>query len=107
MTGTVRLIFKPLLPVFPLFGAIEISLASKPEVDFDLRVIGNDITLVPGAAPALRTFLKNILNMVMVGPPGRSPSCRRSSVFVFSHLASGRPCTATVGRFERHLPFRV
>jgi Ca2+-dependent lipid-binding protein len=49
VSGCVRLIFKPLLPYFPLFGAIEISLASKPEVDFDLRVIGSDITLVPGA----------------------------------------------------------
>ena len=34
LSGCVRLIFKPLLTYFPLFGAIEISLASKPQVSF-------------------------------------------------------------------------
>ena len=38
LSGCVRLVFKPLLTYFPLFGAIEISLASKPQVSFDQRV---------------------------------------------------------------------
>jgi Ca2+-dependent lipid-binding protein len=36
LSGCVRLIFKPLLTYFPLFGAIEISLASKPQVSFGM-----------------------------------------------------------------------
>eukprot|EP00854_Cymbomonas_tetramitiformis_P020251 gene20251-24251_t len=47
-TACVRLIFSPLLPYFPCFGAISVSLASRPNLDFDLRVVGSDITLVPG-----------------------------------------------------------
>ena len=107
VSGCVRLIFKPLLTYFPLFGAIEISLASKPQVrgqracphaqlgipetgsradsgippaasrlssnsltqvDFDLRALGGDITLLPGVAVVLRAFLKNLLASFMVGP---------------------------------------
>lgn len=37
---------------------IEISLATRPKLDFDLRVVGNDITLVPGVAAPLRSLIK-------------------------------------------------
>ena len=43
-----RLIFAPLIGVFPCFGALTIALVEEPSLDFDLRVVGGDITLVPG-----------------------------------------------------------
>ncbi|KAK3271178.1 hypothetical protein CYMTET_20453 [Cymbomonas tetramitiformis] len=67
-TACVRLIFSPLLPYFPCFGAISVSLASRPNLDFDLRVVGSDITLVPGVAPQLKKFLKDILTTLLVWP---------------------------------------
>ena len=47
-TFTLRLIFAPLLGVFPCFGALTIALMDEPQLDFDLRVVGGDVTLVPG-----------------------------------------------------------
>jgi len=65
---TVRLIFHPLLPTFPCFGAISIALMNKPKLDFDLRVVGGDITLVPGLAAPLRTYFKGLIASYLVWP---------------------------------------
>jgi hypothetical protein len=37
-------------------------------VNFDLRVVGSDITLLPGVAAVLKAFLKNLLASFMVWP---------------------------------------
>jgi hypothetical protein len=38
------------------------------QVNFDLRVVGSDITLLPGVAAVLKSFLKNLLASFMVWP---------------------------------------
>jgi len=65
---TLRLIFAPLIGKFPCFGALTIALTEEPEVVFDLRVVGSDITLVPGLAQPLRTYIKALISSYLVWP---------------------------------------
>ncbi|CAA7033956.1 unnamed protein product [Microthlaspi erraticum] len=46
--ATVRVALKPLLPTFPCFGAVVVSLMEKPHVDFGLKVLGGDLMSIPG-----------------------------------------------------------
>ncbi|CAN7141900.1 unnamed protein product [Brassica rapa subsp. narinosa] len=43
-----RVALKPLLPTFPCFGAVVVSLMEKPHVDFGLKVLGGDLMSIPG-----------------------------------------------------------
>jgi hypothetical protein len=65
---TLRLIFAPLIGVFPCFGALTIALVDEPKLDFDLRVVGGDVTLVPGLKESLRTYIKALIASWMVWP---------------------------------------
>lgn len=65
---TLRLIFAPLIGKFPCFGALTIALTEEPDVVFDLRVVGGDITLVPGLAQPLRTYIKALISSYLVWP---------------------------------------
>lgn len=65
---TLRLIFAPLIGKFPCFGALTIALTEEPELLFDLRVVGGDITLVPGLAQPLRTYIKALISSYLVWP---------------------------------------
>lgn len=65
---TIRLIFAPLIGKFPCFGALTIALTEEPEIVFDLRVVGGDITLVPGLAQPLRTYIKALISSYLVWP---------------------------------------
>lgn len=67
-TFTLRLIFAPLIGVFPCFGALTIALVEEPSLDFDLRVVGGDITLVPGISQPLRTYIKALIGSYLVWP---------------------------------------
>ena len=65
---TLRLIFAPLMGVFPCFGALTVALVDEPRLDFDLRVVGGDVTLVPGLKESLRTYIKALIASWMVWP---------------------------------------
>ncbi|PPR99181.1 hypothetical protein GOBAR_AA21484 [Gossypium barbadense] len=52
-TGVFRLIFKPLVNEFPCFGAVCFSLRKKKKLDFTLKVIGGDISTIPGLSDAI------------------------------------------------------
>jgi len=65
---TLRLIFAPLIGKFPCFGALTVTLTEEPELDFDLRVVGGDITLVPGLAQPLRTYINALISSYLVWP---------------------------------------
>lgn len=67
-TFTLRLIFAPLIGVFPCFGALTLSLTEDPNVNFDLRVVGGDITMLPGMAPPLRTYIQALIASFLVWP---------------------------------------
>lgn len=67
-SATVRLAFAPLLPVFPCFGAVSVSLMGRPTLSFDLRVVGGDITLLPGVSAVLKSYFRNLLAAYLVWP---------------------------------------
>ncbi|ESQ40331.1 hypothetical protein EUTSA_v10013165mg [Eutrema salsugineum] len=46
--ATMRVALKPLLPTFPCFGTVVVSLMEKPHVDFGLKVLGGDLMSIPG-----------------------------------------------------------
>ncbi|MQM16832.1 hypothetical protein Taro_049792 [Colocasia esculenta] len=52
-TGVFRLIFKPLMDQFPCFGAVSYSLRDKKKLDFTLKVVGGEISSVPGISDAI------------------------------------------------------
>ncbi|KAL2937502.1 Synaptotagmin-3 [Bienertia sinuspersici] len=41
-------ILKPLVPTFPCFASIVVSLVGQPHVDFGLKILGGDIMSIPG-----------------------------------------------------------
>ncbi|XP_048446390.1 synaptotagmin-3 isoform X2 [Pyrus x bretschneideri] len=43
-----RVTLKPLVPTFPCFASIVVSLLEKPHVDFGIKVLGGDIMAIPG-----------------------------------------------------------
>lgn len=46
--ATPRVHLKPLVPTFPCFASIVVSLMEKPHVDFGLSVLGGDLMSIPG-----------------------------------------------------------
>ncbi|KAL7150921.1 hypothetical protein ABFS83_05G145900 [Erythranthe nasuta] len=58
-TGVFRLIFKPLVDEFPCFGAICYSLRQKKSLDFTLKVVGGDVSSIPGISDALEETIRN------------------------------------------------
>ncbi|KAL1201478.1 Synaptotagmin-3 [Cardamine amara subsp. amara] len=46
--ATMRVALKPLVPTFPCFGMVVVSLMEKPHVDFGLKVLGGDLMSIPG-----------------------------------------------------------
>lgn len=56
-----RIALKPLVPTFPCFANIFVSLMEKPHVDFGVKVLGGDIMAIPGL---YRYVQKNIEKQV-------------------------------------------
>ncbi|VFQ62465.1 unnamed protein product [Cuscuta campestris] len=52
-----RITLKPLVPSFPCFAKILVSLMEKPHVDFGLKLLGGDVMSIPG----LYTFVQEIV----------------------------------------------
>ncbi|KAJ0505269.1 putative C2 domain, synaptotagmin-like mitochondrial-lipid-binding domain, C2 domain superfamily [Helianthus annuus] len=43
-----RITLKPLVPAFPCFSNVVVSLMEKPYVDFGLKILGGDVMSIPG-----------------------------------------------------------
>ncbi|CAK9182900.1 unnamed protein product [Ilex paraguariensis] len=67
LTGVFRLIFKPLVDEFPCFGAICYSLREKKNMTFKLKVVGGDISTIPGISDAIEVSIKYKLLMLIPG----------------------------------------
>lgn len=67
-TGVFRLIFKPLIEELPCFGAVCFSLRQKKKLDFRLKVIGGEISAVPGISDALEDTIKNAIEDSITWP---------------------------------------
>ncbi|KAJ1273131.1 hypothetical protein BS78_06G256900 [Paspalum vaginatum] len=67
-TGLFRLIFKPLVEELPCFGAVCFSLRKKKKLDFRLKVIGGEISGIPGISDALEDTIKNAIEDSITWP---------------------------------------
>ncbi|CAL5438995.1 unnamed protein product [Camellia sinensis] len=67
-TGVFRLIFKPLVDEFPCFGAICYSLREKKKMDFTLKVIGGEITSIPGLSNAIEGTIRDAIEDSITWP---------------------------------------
>ncbi|VVB14032.1 unnamed protein product [Arabis nemorensis] len=67
-TGVFRLIFKPLVDEFPCFGALCYSLREKKGLDFTLKVIGGDLTSIPGISDAIEETIRDAIEDSITWP---------------------------------------
>ncbi|XP_022748217.1 synaptotagmin-1-like isoform X2 [Durio zibethinus] len=61
-----RITLKPLVPSFPCFASIFVSLMEKPHVDFGLKLIGADLMSIPGLYRFVQELIKDqVANMYL------------------------------------------
>ncbi|CAL9101812.1 synaptotagmin-2-like [Musa acuminata AAA Group] len=61
-----RITLKPLVPNFPCFAKILVSLMEKPHVDFGLKLLGADLMSIPGLYRFVQeTIKKQVANMYL------------------------------------------
>lgn len=61
-----RITLKPLVPSFPCFANIFVSLMEKPHVDFGLKLLGADIMAIPGLYRLVQELIKDqVANMYL------------------------------------------
>ncbi|CAO2815601.1 unnamed protein product [Amaranthus hypochondriacus] len=61
-----RISLKPLVPSFPCFANIYVSLMEKPHVDFGLKVLGADLMSIPGLYRFVQELIKDqVANMYL------------------------------------------
>ncbi|EEE68441.1 hypothetical protein OsJ_26818 [Oryza sativa Japonica Group] len=67
-TGVLRLVFKPLVAELPCFGAVCCSLREKSKVDFTLKVIGGEMTAIPGISDAIEGTIRDTIEDQLTWP---------------------------------------
>ncbi|KAF2302053.1 hypothetical protein GH714_031854 [Hevea brasiliensis] len=61
-----RITLKPLVPSFPCFAKIYVSLMEKPHVDFGLKLVGADLMSIPGLYRVVQEIIKDqVANMYL------------------------------------------
>ncbi|XP_015866917.2 synaptotagmin-1 isoform X1 [Ziziphus jujuba] len=61
-----RITLKPLVPSFPCFAKIYVSLMDKPHVDFGLKLLGADLMSIPGLYRFVQELIKDqVANMYL------------------------------------------
>ncbi|CAN1276544.1 SYT2 [Linum perenne] len=61
-----RITLKPLVPSFPCFAKILVSLMEKPHVDFGLKLLGVDLMAIPGIYTLVQETIKDqVANMYL------------------------------------------
>ncbi|KAJ9704429.1 hypothetical protein PVL29_002821 [Vitis rotundifolia] len=61
-----RITMKPLVPSFPCFANIFVSLMEKPHVDFGLKLLGSDLMSIPGLHQFVQELIKEqVANMYL------------------------------------------
>ncbi|XP_057472115.1 synaptotagmin-3-like isoform X1 [Actinidia eriantha] len=63
-----RIILKPLVPTFPCFANIVVSLMDKPHVDFGMKVLGGDIMSIPGLYRFVQETIKKQVAILYLWP---------------------------------------
>uniref|UniRef100_A0A1D1XKJ4 Extended synaptotagmin-3 n=1 Tax=Anthurium amnicola TaxID=1678845 RepID=A0A1D1XKJ4_9ARAE len=67
-TGVFRLIFKPLVDQLPCFGAVSYSLRHKKKLDFTLKVVGGEISSIPGISDAIQETILYAIEDTLTWP---------------------------------------
>ncbi|KAL0557277.1 hypothetical protein IC582_005803 [Cucumis melo] len=61
-----RVALKPLVPAFPCFANIVVSLLEKPHIDFGMKILGGDIMSIPGLYQFVQeTIRKQVSNLYL------------------------------------------
>ena len=68
ISARARITLKPLIAELPCFGALEVSLVSRPDIDFDLKVLGGDLLSIPGLGSWIHSFVEEVLADMIVQP---------------------------------------
>lgn len=63
-----RIILKPLVPSFPCFANISVSLMEKPHVDFGLKLMGLDLMSIPGLYTFVQERIKDQIASMYLWP---------------------------------------
>ncbi|KAF9662112.1 hypothetical protein SADUNF_Sadunf18G0019400 [Salix dunnii] len=63
-----RLVFKPLAEEFPGFGAVSYSLREKKKLDFTLKVVGGEISAIPGLSDAIEETIRDAVEDSITWP---------------------------------------
>ncbi|XP_042952098.1 synaptotagmin-3 isoform X3 [Carya illinoinensis] len=63
-----RIALKPLVPTFPCFSSIVLSLMEKPHVDFGINVLGGDIMSIPGLYRYVQETIKKQIASLYLWP---------------------------------------
>ncbi|KDO50687.1 hypothetical protein CISIN_1g038990mg [Citrus sinensis] len=63
-----RIVLKPLVPAFPCFAGIAVSLMEKPEVDFGLKLVGGDMMAIPGLYQFIQETIRNQISALYLWP---------------------------------------
>ncbi|PON67979.1 Synaptotagmin-like mitochondrial-lipid-binding domain containing protein [Trema orientale] len=66
--STARIALKPLVPSFPCFSNIVVSLMEKPYVDFGLEILGGDIMSIPGLYRFVQETIKRQVASLYLWP---------------------------------------
>lgn len=67
-TGVFRLIFTPLVDKFPCFGAVCYSLREKKNLDFKLKVVGGELSAIPGISDAIEETIRDAIEDSITWP---------------------------------------
>ncbi|XP_030955785.1 synaptotagmin-4 isoform X1 [Quercus lobata] len=67
-TGVFKLIFKPFVDVFPCFGAVSYSLSEKKKLDFTLKIVGGDVSAIPGVSDAIEETIRDAIEDSITWP---------------------------------------
>ncbi|XP_078175106.1 synaptotagmin-2-like [Carex rostrata] len=63
-----RITLKPLVPSFPCFAKIIVSLMDKPHVDFGLKLLGADVMAIPGLYRVVQEIIKTQVAKMYLWP---------------------------------------
>ncbi|KAF5448977.1 hypothetical protein F2P56_029467 [Juglans regia] len=63
-----RITLKPLVPSFPCFAKIYVSLMDKPHVDFGLKLVGADLMSIPGLYRFVQELIKDQVAKMYLWP---------------------------------------
>ncbi|KAJ6767830.1 EXTENDED SYNAPTOTAGMIN-RELATED [Salix koriyanagi] len=63
-----RVALKPLVPTFPCFANIVVSLMERPHVDFGLKILGGDVMSIPGLYRLVQENIKKQVASLCLWP---------------------------------------